>query len=86
MKPSDGVSFFTVFAANPEKIKLFFPNGKACCANCHFLYNEHGLNRSRCRITDDIIHMPNYPALPESCVFEPTGEIVGHKYKEKVNE
>ena len=82
MRAANGVDFFTVCAANPDKLKIFFPNGDARCANCRWLYNEHGLNRARCRITDEIVHEPNYPAIPEGCPFEPTGEIVGHCYKE----
>lgn len=86
MKAVNGVEWFAVFQANPDKLKLFFPNGEVCCANCEWLYNEHGLNRSRCRQTNEIINYPNYPALPESCPFEPTGEIRGHCYKGEKND
>ena len=60
MKAVNGVEWFAVFQANPDKLKLFFPNGEVCCANCDWLYNEHGLNRSRCHQTNEII---NYPRI-----------------------
>ena len=75
----NGVSWFLRFAANPDKLGIYFPEGVTKCANCKYLYNEHGLNRCRCRITDEIIYTPNLPELPESCPFEPTGEIRGIK-------
>lgn len=82
MKVKDGVSWFAVYAADPEKMKIFFPNGKVCCTNCKHLYSD-SLNRTRCRVTGEIIFESDYPALPEICPFEPTGEVVGHKYKEE---
>ena len=81
MAKPEGVSWFAVYAPT-DKLRLYFPNGDVRCAKCEWLYNEHGTNRSRCRISGEIIYEPNYPGLPESCLFEPTGEIRGHKYKE----
>lgn len=30
MKAVNGVEWFAVFQANPDKLKLFFPNGEVC--------------------------------------------------------
>ena len=79
-KPN-GVTWFAVYAADPQKMRLFFPEGRVSCSNCRHLYAD-GLNRARCRISGEIVYEPNYPGLPEICPFEPTGEAIGHKYME----
>lgn len=79
----NGVSWYSRYAANPNKLAIFFPEGHVCCSNCRYLYNEHGLNRCRCRLSDEIVYTPNYPELPEFCPFEDSGEIIGQKSKKE---
>ena len=77
MSKVSGVTWFAVYAANPQKMRLFFPEGRVSCSNCRHLYAD-GLSH----ISGEIIYEPNYPGLPEICPFEPTGEAIGHKYME----
>ena len=73
----EGVRFYSVFAIDPDKYTIKFPEGYACCGYCPMAYSDR-LNRPRCRVNDDFITHPLYaPFLPEFCVLTDTGEIIG---------
>nr|WP_316626405.1 hypothetical protein [uncultured Ruminococcus sp.] len=50
MSKVSGVTWFAVYAANPQKMRLFFPEGRVSCSNCRHLYAD-GLSRARCHIS-----------------------------------
>ena len=72
----NGVERFSVWAVDPEKFTVKFPEGIARCGSCPLAYSD-SLGRPRCRLTNEIIEPPiYYPELPDFCPLIPTGEII----------
>ena len=39
-------------------LDIAFPNGDAICQWCKYCYSEYGLDRARCRLTDEVLRFP----------------------------
>ena len=52
-----GVSYYTKGQAI---ITVAFPENDVCCRWCPFCYEEKGLARSRCKLTNDIIYAAEF--------------------------
>lgn len=71
-----GVDWFAIFAVDPEKYTVKFPEGVARCGSCPMAYSD-SLGRARCRFSGEIIEPPiYYPELPDFCPLAPTGEVI----------
>jgi len=78
----NGVNWYAIYAINPEKCNVKFPEGKISCGRCEQAYAD-SLGRPKCRLAQRLIDQPlYYPELPSFCPLEPTGEIIGNQPKE----
>ena len=68
------INYYTVGKIEYE---IFFPEDKVKCQNCRYCYEEKGLRRFRCGITDYLIYEPSENGLPDVCPAKLTGEIRG---------
>lgn len=39
-------------------VEVGFPNDDTVCQWCKFCYSEYGLDRARCRLTDEVLRFP----------------------------
>ena len=39
-------------------VEIGFPNNDTVCQWCRFCYSEYGLDRARCRLTDEVLRFP----------------------------
>lgn len=58
-----GVGWYTKGIAS---VPVNFPEDEVCCKWCPFCWTESGLNRYRCRLTNEILYFPNY-GLGDKC-------------------
>lgn len=57
----------TYYTSARVSTTIYFPEDKVKCYYCRFLKYEHGLDRYRCLLTDEIIYSPHAPGLPDCC-------------------
>lgn len=75
----NGVGWFALYAVDPAKFTVKFPEGVARCGSCEMAYSD-SLGRPRCRFSGRIIELPvYYPELPDFCPLIPTGETIPAK-------
>jgi len=55
MSTPDHVTHYTMARG---QIEVSFPNEDAICRWCPYCYSEYGLDRARCRITDEVLRFP----------------------------
>lgn len=48
-----GINFYTT-----GTVKVHFPENQVICKWCPFCYQENGLNRFKCRMTNSIVYLP----------------------------
>lgn len=65
----NGVSYYTKGIA---RIEVGFPEDNVCCHWCPWCKAEWGMNRSKCRLTDEIIY--DTEARGQFCPVELEGE------------
>jgi hypothetical protein len=46
------VDYYTVGVTD---IEVYFPENRVCCQWCKFCKSDHGLNRCRCLLTDELL-------------------------------
>lgn len=39
-------------------LDVSFPNSDTVCQWCQYCYSEYGLDRARCRLTDEVLRFP----------------------------
>lgn len=52
---ASGVTHYTIGTAT---VSVSFPNDDTVCHWCKYCYSEYGLDRARCRLTDEALRFP----------------------------
>lgn len=55
MARGDSVTHYTKGTAT---VDVAFPNADTVCQWCRYCYSEYGLERARCRLTDETLRFP----------------------------
>lgn len=55
MPKVDKVLHYTMGTAT---LSIGFPNDDTTCQWCPYCYSEYGLDRARCRLTDEVLRFP----------------------------
>lgn len=62
-KFESGVRYYTTVVL---QIKINFPEDDVCCHWCPYCFEEKGLNRNWCRLTNEMLYNP-YAGIGERC-------------------